>query len=74
VPSVIVELSSGSARAAPRQSLSAAGLSSLVTIAVAPPKQTLPSAGKATLASALGVVPAPRPLKRKKLGIKRSAL
>jgi hypothetical protein len=65
---------SDSAGAAPGQSPLAAGLSSMVTIVVASPKQTLPLAGEATLASALGTVPAPRPLRKKKLGIKKSAL
>jgi hypothetical protein len=74
VPSITVDPSSGSAGATPGQSSPMAGLGSLVTIAVAPPKQTLPSVGETVPARALGAVPAPRPLKRKKLGIKKSAL
>jgi hypothetical protein len=74
MPSIRVDLSSSSVGAAPGQSLPTVGLSSLVIITVAPPKQTLLSIGEATLVSALGVVPAPRPLKWKKLGIKMSAL
>ncbi|RLM66423.1 hypothetical protein C2845_PM16G01860 [Panicum miliaceum] len=74
MPSTTVDPLSDSARAVPGQSPPAAGLSSLVTIAVAPLRKTLPLAGEATPASALGAVPAPRPLRRKKLGIKKSAL
>jgi hypothetical protein len=74
VPSTTVDLSSGSAGAALGQSPPVAGLSSMATIAVASPKQTLALAGEAVPTSALGAVPAPRPLKRKKLGIKKSAL
>jgi hypothetical protein len=74
MPSVIVDLWSGSARAAPGQSPAAAGLSLMVTIAAASSKQTLPSASEDAPASALGAVPAPRPFKRKKLGVKKSAL
>jgi hypothetical protein len=64
VASVTVDPSSGSMWATQGQSLPAASLSSLVTIVVAPPKQTLPSAGEATLASDLAAVPARRPLCR----------
>jgi hypothetical protein len=74
MPSPTVDPSSDSARATLGQSPPAASLSSMVSIAIALPKQTLPLASEAALASALGAVPAPRPLKRKKLGIKKSAL
>jgi hypothetical protein len=64
MPSTTVDLSSDSARAAPGQSPLEAGLSSMVTIAVAPPKQTLPLASEAAPASALGTVSTPRPLRK----------
>jgi hypothetical protein len=74
VPSVTVDPSLSSAGAALGQSPPTAVVSSLVTIAAAPPKETLPMSGTMVLASALGITPAPRPLKKKKLGVKKSAL
>jgi hypothetical protein len=46
----------------------------MVAITVASSKQTLPKTGTTVLASALGAAPAPKPLKKKKLGVKKSAL
>jgi hypothetical protein len=74
MPSVTMDPSSGSPGAAPGQSPPATGLSSLVAIAAAPPKQTPPSASGTMLASALGAIPGPIPLKKRKLGVKKSAL
>jgi hypothetical protein len=74
VPSVTVDLSSGSFGAALGQSPPAFGLSSMVTIVVAPPRQTPPSAGTTVLASTLGAAPSPRVLRRKVLSVKKSTL
>jgi hypothetical protein len=65
---------SGSTGSTPGQSPTAASLSLLVTIVAAPPKQTLAMTGTTVLASALGDAQACRPLKKKKLGVKKSAL
>jgi hypothetical protein len=46
----------------------------MVAITVASSKQTLPMTGTTVLASALGAASAPKPLKKKKLGVKKSAL
>jgi hypothetical protein len=74
VPTIIVDPSSGTAKAAPEQSPPSAGLSSMVTIAVAPPGQTSPLTGEPASASALGTVLEPKVLKKKRLAIKKSAL
>jgi hypothetical protein len=73
VPTIAVDPSSGTAKATLKQS-SPASLSSMVTVAVAPPEQTPPSTGKSALASALGTVPVPKVLKKIKPAIKKSAL
>jgi hypothetical protein len=57
VPSVTVDPSLGSARAVLGQSPLASGLSSMVTIVIAPPGQTLPSASTTMLVSAVRVAP-----------------
>jgi hypothetical protein len=74
VPSVLVDHSSGSVGTALGQSLPAAGLSSMVTIAIAPSGQTPPSADITVLVSTLGAAPAPRVLRRKVLSVKKSTL
>jgi ABC-type transporter Mla maintaining outer membrane lipid asymmetry ATPase subunit MlaF len=51
-----------------------AGTIVMVIFTVASSKQTLPMTGTMVLASALGAAPAPKPLKKKKLGVKKSAL
>jgi hypothetical protein len=74
VPSIIVDPSSGSAGAALGQSLPAASLSSMVTIAIALSGQTPLSAHTTVLVSTLGAAPAPRVLRRKVLSVKKSTL
>jgi hypothetical protein len=51
-----------------------AATTAMVAITIASSKQTLPKTGTTALASALGAAPATRPHKRKKLGVKKSAL
>jgi hypothetical protein len=73
-PSIIVDPSTVLAEATPGQTPPSVGTTSMVAITVASSKQTLPKTGTTVLASALGAAPAPKPLKKKKLGVKKSAM
>jgi hypothetical protein len=74
MPSVTVDLTIGLAEATLGQTPPSAGTIVMVIFTVASSKQTLPMTGTMVLASALGAAPAPKPLKKKKLGVKKSAL
>jgi hypothetical protein len=74
VPSITMDPSSDSARATPGETPPSAGTKMMVTVMAASPGQILPKADKPVSASALGVGPAPRVLKKKKLLVKKSRL
>jgi hypothetical protein len=56
------------------QTLLSAGTTAMVAVMVASSKQTLPMTSTTVLAGALGAAAALRPLKKKKLAVKKSAL
>jgi hypothetical protein len=74
MPSVTVDPSTGLAEATLGQTQPLPSTTMMVAITVASSKQTLPMTGTTVLASALGAASAPKPLKKKKLGVKKSAL
>jgi hypothetical protein len=74
VPTIAVDLSSGTAEAEPERLPPLADCSLMVTVAIAPLGQTQPLTGKPAATSALGTGPVPRVLKKKVLSIKKFAL
>jgi hypothetical protein len=74
VPSITMDPSSGSAGITPGQMPPSADPTSMAVVTAAALGQVPPIAGKTASPSTLGAAPATKPLKKKKLGVKKFAL